>query len=90
MRVSWCHHGHRLCLCGLQVTKLALDEAIKICGPGVPIREIGAKVQSIAEAHKIAVSEEFIGHGVGQVFHAAPQVGQVLSSHVCLSSSSGM
>ena len=24
-----------------RVTKLALDEAIKICGPGVPIREVG-------------------------------------------------
>ena len=24
-----------------KVTKQALDEAVKICGPGVPIREIG-------------------------------------------------
>ena len=29
-----------------QVTKHALDEAIKVCGPGVPIKEIGKVVAS--------------------------------------------
>ena len=32
-----------------QITKHALDEAIKICGPGVPVREVG-KVRNTAAA----------------------------------------
>ena len=56
------------------MTEAALAESIKICGPGVPISQIGTVIQDIAEAHQLAVCEEFIGHGVGRVFHAAPQV----------------
>lgn len=34
-----------------QITKHALDEAIKICGPGVPVREVG-KVRIPAAARR--------------------------------------
>eukprot|EP00877_Chromochloris_zofingiensis_P015216 jgi/Chrzof1/9949/Cz04g21230.t1 len=60
----------RLC----EVTKLARDEAIKVCGPGVRFAEIGNTCQAVAEANKVSVVKDFIGHGVGKVFHAMPQV----------------
>jgi methionyl aminopeptidase len=34
------------------VTKLALDEAIKICKPGVPYKRIGSVINDIADQHK--------------------------------------
>lgn len=57
-----------------RVTKHCLDEAIKICGPGVPIREVGKVIHAIADKHKYGVVREFVGHGVGQHFHSMPTV----------------
>ncbi len=56
------------------MTKLALDEAIKICGPGVPYSEIGKVIHGIADKHKYGVVRDFVGHGVGQLFHSAPTI----------------
>lgn len=60
----------RLC----EATWEALEAAIKICGPNVPVREIGEAVAAVAQRHKLNVSKDFIGHGVGRVFHARPHV----------------
>ncbi len=57
-----------------QVTQLARDAAIKVCGPGVPLKAIGAAIQDVADTHKLKIVKDFIGHGVGKVFHATPQV----------------
>ncbi len=65
---SWCLGALRG-----QVTHLALEAAIKVCGPGVPLKEIGATIHSIADKHRFAVVRDFIGHGVGKAFHASPQ-----------------
>ncbi|KIZ06250.1 methionyl aminopeptidase [Monoraphidium neglectum] len=48
-----------------------------ICGPDVPVRKIGEAVQEVAKRHKFQVSKDFIGHGVGKVFHARPHVQHV-------------
>jgi len=55
-------------------TKEALDAAIGICAPGVPYRAIGDAISDVADRHGYGVVRDFIGHGVGRVFHAAPQV----------------
>lgn len=47
---------------------------VQICGPGVPIAKIGEVCQAVAQKHKLTVVRDFIGHGVGTVFHAEPQV----------------
>lgn len=47
---------------------------LQLCGPGVPISAIGAACSEVAQKHKVTVVRDFIGHGVGSVFHAAPQV----------------
>eukprot|EP00775_Hariotina_reticulata_P003656 gene3656-3917_t len=55
-------------------TEEALQEAIKVCGPGVPLTAIGVACSQVAQKHKFTVVRDFIGHGVGTVFHAAPHV----------------
>uniref|UniRef100_A0A7S0WWE2 Methionine aminopeptidase n=1 Tax=Pyramimonas obovata TaxID=1411642 RepID=A0A7S0WWE2_9CHLO len=58
----------------VQVTKEALDKAIEVCGPGVPFKEIGKAIHNHADANKLGVVRNFVGHGVGKVFHAGPAV----------------
>lgn len=58
----------------MEVTKLSLDAAIAICKPGVPFKAVGAAIQEVADKHKFGVVRDFVGHGVGRVFHAAPFV----------------
>jgi methionine aminopeptidase len=55
-------------------TEEALTSAIKICGPGVPFREIGNIIQNLALLHGFSVSSEFIGHGIGRLFHQKPDI----------------
>jgi methionyl aminopeptidase len=40
----------------------------------VPINKIGEVCAQVAQKHKLTVVKDFIGHGVGTVFHADPQV----------------
>lgn len=47
---------------------------LQICGPGVAVSKIGEVCQQVAQKHKLTVVRDFIGHGVGTVFHAEPQV----------------
>ncbi|TVU28613.1 hypothetical protein EJB05_20136 [Eragrostis curvula] len=58
----------------VQVTKECLDKAISICAPGVEIKRIGRTIQDHAEKYKYGVVRQFVGHGVGKVFHAEPVV----------------
>jgi methionyl aminopeptidase len=45
-----------------------------VCGPGVPINEIGRAIHAVADAHKYGVVKCFVGHGVGTIFHSWPHV----------------
>jgi methionyl aminopeptidase len=47
---------------------------LQVCAPGVPVNAIGAVCAEVAQKHKLTVVRDFIGHGVGTVFHAAPEV----------------
>jgi len=58
----------------IATTKEALDSAIAICGPGVPLTAIGDTVQRIADAKRFAVVECFTGHGIGASMHMAPNI----------------
>lgn len=57
-----------------EVTHQALMAAIQECKPGVPFKKVGATIQAIADKHKYGVVKDFIGHGVGRVFHCYPNV----------------
>jgi methionyl aminopeptidase len=42
--------------------------------PGNHLGDIGAAIQTYAEKHRYGVVRDFCGHGVGRVFHDAPEV----------------
>jgi methionyl aminopeptidase len=58
----------------IDITHDALMEGIKQVAPGNTFGDIGAAIQRFAEAHRCSVVRDFCGHGLGRVFHAAPNV----------------
>ncbi len=58
----------------LEVTHESLMRAIDIVKPGVKTGAIGAAIQNYAESERCSVVRDFCGHGVGQLFHDAPNI----------------
>ncbi|KAK5784837.1 methionine aminopeptidase 1D, chloroplastic/mitochondrial [Gossypium arboreum] len=58
----------------VKVTKESLDKAISICAPGVEFKKIGKTIHDHADKFGYGVVRQFVGHGVGRVFHADPVV----------------
>jgi methionyl aminopeptidase len=58
----------------IDITHDALMEGIAQVRPGSTFGDIGAAIQRFAEAHRCSVVRDFCGHGLGRVFHAAPNV----------------
>ena len=58
----------------IQVTHDALMLGIDQVKPGNTFGDIGAAIQKYAEAQRMSVVRDFCGHGLGRVFHAAPNV----------------
>jgi methionyl aminopeptidase len=56
------------------ITQKSLYEAIKIVKPNLPLRNIGKKIQKIAEKNNFSVVREYCGHGIGKNFHEEPYV----------------
>lgn len=58
----------------IQVTHDALMLGIEAAKPGNRFGDIGHAIQSYVESHRMSVVRDFCGHGLGRVFHAAPNV----------------
>ena len=58
----------------IQVTHDALMKGIEAVRPGQTFGDIGHAIQSFVEAQRMSVVRDFCGHGLGQVFHAPPNV----------------
>ncbi len=58
----------------VEVTEECLMRGIAQVRPGARIGDIGAAIQEYAEAEGFSVVRDFVGHGVGRIFHTAPQV----------------
>ena len=58
----------------IDITHDALMEGIAQVRPGNTFGDIGAAIQRFAEAQRCSVVRDFCGHGLGRVFHAAPNV----------------
>lgn len=58
----------------VDITEECLYKAIGICGPGVPLQQIGASIEDHAEANGLSVVAEFVGHGIGKFFHGPPTI----------------
>ncbi|MEO0412631.1 MAG: type I methionyl aminopeptidase [Pseudomonadota bacterium] len=57
-----------------QVTYEAMMKGIEAVRPGATLGDIGHAIQSHAEAHRFSIVRDFCGHGLGRVFHDAPNV----------------
>ena len=49
-------------------------EGIKKVKPGNTLGDIGCAIQQYAENHGYSVVRDFCGHGIGEVFHCAPNI----------------
>ncbi|MCU4652199.1 type I methionyl aminopeptidase [Roseibacterium sp. SDUM158016] len=58
----------------VQVTHDALMMGIEAVRPGATFGDIGYAIQTYVEAQRMSVVRDFCGHGLGQVFHAPPNV----------------
>ena len=58
----------------IEVTHEALFKGIEVVKPGNTFGDIGHAIQSFVEGHRMSVVKDFCGHGLGQVFHAPPNV----------------
>lgn len=57
-----------------QVTYDAMMRGIEQVKPGATTGDIGHAIQTYAEGHGYSVVREYCGHGLGRVFHAAPNI----------------
>ncbi|MES1201378.1 MAG: type I methionyl aminopeptidase [Pseudomonadota bacterium] len=58
----------------MDITYEAMMRGIAAVKPGATLGDLGYAVQSFAEAERTSVVREFCGHGVGLVFHDAPNI----------------
>jgi methionyl aminopeptidase len=57
-----------------EVARQSLELGIAEVKEGARIGDIGAAIQSFAEAQGCSVVRDYVGHGIGREFHTAPQV----------------
>ena len=58
----------------IEITYEAMMRGIEAVRPGVRLGDIGHAIQRHAEANRCSVVRDFCGHGLGRVFHDAPNV----------------
>ena len=56
------------------MTREALERGVQAAQPGNHVSDIGAAIQSHAEANGFQVVRDFVGHGIGRALHEAPKV----------------
>ncbi|MDF1601408.1 type I methionyl aminopeptidase [Mesorhizobium sp. YIM 152430] len=74
----------------LEVTHECLMRGIAAVRPGARTGAIGAAIQSFAEAERCSVVRDFCGHGVGRLFHDAPNILHYGSAHEGVEMRAGM
>ncbi len=58
----------------IEVTYASLEAGIEAAKPGNTTGDIGAAIQVLAEAERMSVVRDFVGHGVGRLFHDEPNI----------------
>ncbi len=58
----------------IDVTFEAMWRGIKAVRPGATLGDIGHAIQAYAEGERCSVVRDFCGHGLGRVFHDAPNI----------------
>lgn len=57
-----------------QVTYESLMKGIEVVKPGATLGDIGHVIQEHAEKNRYAVVRDYCGHGIGKIFHCAPNI----------------
>lgn len=80
---GWYGDTSRMCAVGaisrkaerlIGVTYESLARGIAAARPGSTTGDIGVAIQTYAEGERMSVVRDFVGHGVGRVYHDAPQI----------------
>ncbi len=58
----------------IEITYQFLDAGIAAARPGNTTGDIGAAIQTIAEAERMSVVRDFVGHDLGRLFHDEPNI----------------
>lgn len=58
----------------VEATYQATMAGIAEVRPGAQLGDLGAAVEQVARAHGYSIVREYVGHGIGRVFHEAPEV----------------
>lgn len=58
----------------VEVTYEATMRGIEKVKPGATVGDIGEAIQGFAEKHNYSVVRDYCGHGIGKVFHDAPNI----------------
>ncbi len=61
----------------VRTTYQAMMAGIAEIRPGATLGDVGAAIEAAARAERFSVVTDFVGHGLGQVFHDAPVVHHV-------------
>ncbi len=56
------------------ITYESMMRGIEIIKPGITTGDIGNAIQTFAESKRYSVVRDFCGHGIGKVFHDAPNI----------------
>jgi len=60
-----------------EVARRCLEVGIAQVKHGGRLGDVGAAIQELAESHGCSVVRDFVGHGIGRVFHDEPKVSHV-------------
>jgi methionyl aminopeptidase len=58
----------------IEVTYEAMMRGVEVVKPGATFGDIGHAIQRFVESQRFSVVRDFCGHGIGQRFHAPPNV----------------
>jgi methionyl aminopeptidase len=58
----------------IEITFEAMWAGIRAVRPGATLGDVGHAIQRLAEANRCTVVRDFVGHGLGRVFHDSPEV----------------
>lgn len=58
----------------VEVTRESMYHGIAAVRPGARVCDIGRAIQARAEADGYGVVREFVGHGIGEIFHRLPNI----------------
>ena len=58
----------------MEVTYESLEAGLAAVRPGARLGDVGHAIQQVVEQNRMSVVRDFCGHGVGRLFHDAPNV----------------